>query len=203
MNLRGVRSKMIVAVSTAALAGLVATAAPANAAPSTHSASTLRGNTAVTTAPGIAVTLIRNGVLPLPILPRTGFSLGFNGGLTATYRFPITGGNPSLSPLGGDILHAGGIDFVSLRGGHLAVSNFDIDLNTATVYATKVNGASARVAILNLDASTIQVASKNGATVVTVKVTLAADAAAALKQYVGLNLPAGLPFGTAVVTLRS
>ncbi len=201
--LRGVKSKVIIAVSTAALAGLVATAAPAAATPQT--ARTNLGNTTVTTAPGVATALLGKGVLPLPILPRTGFSLGFNRGLTVSYRFPITALNgvaPDLSA--GDILHAGGIDFVSF-GGHLAVSDFDISLADGKVYATKANGASARVPVLDLVPSTLKVTQTSKTLVVRVDVTLDPVAANALNAAIpnrGLDKLAGAAFGTAVVTVN-
>lgn len=202
MTLRGVRTKLVLGVTGVALAGLVATAAPAAASP--HTSSTLRGTTAVTTAPGIATTLIGKGVLPLP-LPGTGIGIGFSGGLTVTYKFPITGGNPSLSPLGGDIFHSGGINFVSFRG-HLSIANFDINLPTAKVYATKVNGAAARVPILDLNISGLKVTTVRGATVLSgIKLYLDPAAAGVLNSTFNLGLPTdgSLLFGSATVTLRS
>jgi hypothetical protein len=202
MSLRAVRTKVIVGLSGVAVAGLVATAAPADAAAS--ATTSLRGTTAVTTAPGLATTLIGKGVLPLP-LPGTGVRLGFSGGLNVTYSFPITGGNPSLSPLGGDIRHAGGIYFVSLRH-RLAIGNFDIDLAAGKVFATKVNFADARVPILDLNLDGLQVSTKNGATVLSgVKLYLDPVAAGVLNSTFHLGLPTdgSLLFGTVLVTLRS
>jgi hypothetical protein len=195
-------SRLAIGATTALLAASLAVAAPA-AASSVHTARGLSGATTVTTAPGIATTLIGKGVLPLPILPNTGFRLGYHDGLTATYRFPITSGNPSLSGPSGDILHSGGIYFTSLRA-HLAISNFDIDLAAGKVFATKLNGAPARVAVLDLNLSTLKVTTSNGATVLSgITVTLDSEAASALDAtFANLNLPAGLAFGSATVTLR-
>ena len=196
--------RLVLAAAAATSVALVgATVAPATAAP-TQRHTGLTGTTAVTTAPGIATTLISKGVLPLPVLPSTGFRLGYDHGLTATYKFPITGGNPNLSGPSGDILHSGGINFVSFRA-HLTISNFDIDLAAGKVFATKVNGAAARVAILDLDLSGLKVSTSGNTTVLNgIKVTLDAQAATALNStFRGLNLPAGLAFGSASVTLRS
>jgi hypothetical protein len=165
----------------------------------------LRGTTAVTTAPGIAGTLVGAGVLPLPV-PPTRFRTSFSGGLTVTYGFPITSGNPTLSPPGGDILHSGGIDFVSLRGKHLGIGKFDIALAAGKIYATQVNFTAARIPVLDLDLSGLKVAHDGRVTVLS-GITLRLDpaAAGALNTTFGLSLPAdgSLVFGTATVTLRA
>jgi hypothetical protein len=197
-----VKTKLVLGVTGVALAGLVAAAAPAAA--TSHTSSTLRGTTAVTTAPGIATTLLGQGVLPLP-LPGTGIRIGFSGGLTVTYRFPITSGNADLASLSGDIFHSGGINFVSFRA-HLSIADFDINLPTAKVYATKVNGAAARVPILDLNISGLKVTSVRDATVLSgIKLYLDPAAAGAVNSTFHLSLPTdgSLLFGTATVTLRS
>ena len=79
--------------------------------------------------------------------------------LNATYTFPIYRGNPDLSGPSGDILHPGGIYFLGARG-HLSIRNFDIDLAAGKVFADRVNGAKAHVAILDLDLSGLHVASQ-------------------------------------------
>ncbi len=201
----GIRSKILLAVSAVTMAGLVASAAPAAAAPS-GVLPALRGATSVTTAPGIVTALVSKGVLPLPVTPTTGFALGSSGGQpVATYRFPIYRGNPDLSGPSGDILHLGGIYFLGARGKHLSIRNFDIDLVAGKVFANRVNGAKAHVAILDLDLSGLKVVQKDGATILNgIKVNLDADAATALNAtFSGLNLPAGLAFGTAQVVIKS
>jgi hypothetical protein len=204
LGIRTIRTKLLLAVSAVTLAGLVATAAPATAAPS-EVLPALRGATSVTTAPGIVSALVGKGVLPLPVAPKTGFRLGLPGGqLAAKYTFPIYRGNPDLSGPSGDILHEGGINFVGTHGRHLSIRTFDIDLAAGKVFANRVNGAKAHVAILDLDLAGLSVAQKNGATVLSgIKVTLDAEAAGALNAtFAGLDLPAGLGFGTAQVVLK-
>ncbi|SDJ45110.1 hypothetical protein SAMN05444157_3428 [Frankineae bacterium MT45] len=189
---------------TAMLAATLMMPTSASAAAPVKRSAALSGVTSVTTAPGIAATLLKAGILPLPVLPQTHFSLGFQHGLNVTYGFPITGGDPSLATVSGDILHSGGIYFVNLRGKHLAVTNFDIDLAAGKVYATRVNGASAKVALLDLDLSGLKVSSRTGATVLS-GITLRLDpaGAGALNSTFGVSLPTNgsLVFGTAVVTL--
>jgi hypothetical protein len=178
-------------------------ASASEARPSQHTAP--RGITAVTTAPGVASALIREGVLPLPVPPAR-FSIGHSGGLTVTYGFPITGGNPNLAGPSGDVFHAGGINFVSLRGRHLEIGRFDIALATGKIFATQVNFAPARIPVLDLDLAKLTVAQKHGATVLS-GITLRLDTAAAqaLNSTFGLSLPTdgSLVFATATVTLRS
>jgi hypothetical protein len=202
MTLHRIKARVVIAVSGMLLLGAVATATPAAAAPRPSSAA-LRGTTSVTTAPGIALALIKGGVLPLPV-PSTGFGLGFSGGLTATYRFPITGGDPNLAGPSGDILHSGGIDFVSL-GKHLEIGKFDIDLAAGKIYADQVNFKPARIPVLDLNLSGLKVATPAGSTVLSgISVKLDPAAAGALNSTFGLALPTdgSLVFGSAVVTLK-
>lgn len=206
---RGVR--MLGAATVAlgvGLAGLVG--APAASAHGTHHdhwrhKSSL-GATTVTTAPGIASTLIKAGVLPLPVLPKTGFGLSFNGGLAASYTFPITSNTANLTSVTGDILHSGGIYFVS-RSASLEVGKFDIDLVAGKVFASQVNFASGRIAVLDLDLSRLQVSTGSaGSTVLSgIGVNLDPAAAGALNATFGLGLPAdgSLRFGTARVVMRA
>ena len=204
MHFRSARPRLILALTGALLAALVATATPAVAASAPQQAARLSGTTAVTTAPGIASTLLRAGVLPLPV-PPTGFAIGYRHGLTVTYGFRITGGNPDLSGPSGDILHSGGIYFTSLHK-HLEIGRFDIDLAAGKIYATEINFAPGRIAVLDLDLSKLHVGSRNGATVLSgIGLRLDAAAAGALNATFGLALPTNgsLSFGTAVVTLRT
>ncbi|SOD72312.1 hypothetical protein SAMN05892883_1715 [Jatrophihabitans sp. GAS493] len=202
---RRLRLSLLAVISLCALLGATLMPTAANAAVPARSA-TLSGTTSVTTAPGIALTLLKAGILPLPVLPQTRFTLGFQHGLNVTYGFPITGGDPSLANVSGDILHSGGIYFASLKGKHLAVTNFDIDLAAGKVYATKVNGAAAKVALLDLDLSGLKVSTPRGATVLR-GITLRLDpaGAGALNATFGVALPTdgSLVFGSAVVQLRA
>jgi hypothetical protein len=178
---------------------------PHRAGSPTDTLPALRGTTSVTTAPGIVTALVGKGVLPLPVAPKTGFALGLSRGApVATYRFPIYRGNPDLSGPSGDILHPGGIYFLGAGGKHLSIRTFDIDLAAGKVFANRVNGAKAHVAILDLDLSGLSVIKKNGATVLSgIKVTLDAQAATALNAtFSGLNLPSGLAFGSAQVVVK-
>lgn len=171
-----------------------------------HASTHLSGATRVTTAPGIATALVKAGVLPLPVFPATRFAVGLRAGQpTASYVFPITGGDPDLAGPSGDITHRGGIDFVS-RKAHLEIGRFDIDLAAGKVFATQVNWAPGKVAVLDLDLSHLSVStSSSGATVLTgIAVRLDPAAAGALNATFGLDLPTdgSLLFGHATVTLK-
>lgn len=178
-------------------------AVSASARPASYGHSSL-GTTKVTTAPGIAVTLLKAGIAPLPQLPRTGFGVSFTRGLQVTYGFPITGSTADLAKGTGDITHAGGITFVS-RKAQLAIGNFDIDLKAGKIFATKVNGAAARVPILDLDLSTLKVTTRNGDTVLSgIGLDLDPVAASVLNKTFGIALPTdgSLRFGSGQVTLK-
>ena len=194
---------IVLALMSSVLALVVSTAGPAAATPA-HTTS-LSGTTSVTTAPGIAGTLIGAGVIPLPV-PGTSFSAGYHRGLQVTYGFRITGGNPDLAGPSGDILHSGGIYFTSLRGKHLEIGKFDIDLAAGKIFATQVNFAKTRIPVLDLGLANLKVTTK-GKTTTLAGVSLKLDpaAAGALNATFGIKLPAdgSLTFGSAVVTLRS
>lgn len=206
---RGLGITALVAVGAAAVVTLTAPAATASGATQRHrpvlthrsTSPYALGETQVTTNKGIAPALIGAGILPLPAA-NTGFRISDQGGLRATYRFPITSNTANLGSGTGDILHAGGIRFVSATA-KLEIGRFDIDLAAGKVFATVVNGAAARVPILDLDLSGLQVGQDNKATALTgIAVSLDQAAADALNATFGTQLPGGLPFGTARVVIR-
>ncbi|MEO9139254.1 MAG: hypothetical protein ABI345_09330, partial [Jatrophihabitans sp.] len=116
------RFGVITAAIATAAAATVALAPGAQARPaphwnshSSHSTSSSLGTTTVTTGRGIAATLLRAGIAPLPLLPRTGFGVSLRHGLQVSYAFPITSSTANLGTASGDILHAGGIVFASRK----------------------------------------------------------------------------------------
>jgi hypothetical protein len=201
MRLRVLRSLTIAGVAAAA-AVLIAPAGTAAAAPSTATA-LKGGTTTVTTGPGIAGTLLRNGILPLAVPPGRQ-SFGYNRGLTTSFSFPVTGGAVDLTTLAGTIEHRGGITFVNLRNGkRLTVSNFVIDTTTG-VLTGLVNRTATRVPVFTLDLSAATVSAKgNKVAVGNIDVRLTAVAAGALNQALGTQVFAGgLDLGTARTSLR-
>ena len=132
------RAAALLATGVTAL-GLVAAPAAQAHAPRTHHRSL--GTTTVTTAPGIASTLLKARIVPLPV---PGTSSASRCG--AVSRCPTASRSratpPIWAPARGDILHSGGIKFVS-RQGLLEIGKFDIDLAAGKVFATQVNFAPA------------------------------------------------------------
>jgi hypothetical protein len=169
----------------------------------TMSQSGLAGLTTVTTAPGIAKALLSAGIAPLPVKPGTKFGVARLHPLKVSYGFPVTGGNPDLTGPSGDIFHSGGINFVS-RTAKLEIGKFDIDLAAGKVYATEINHAPGRIAVLDLDLSGLQVKTTATRTVLTgITVKLDPAAAGALNATFGIALPTdgSLVFGTARVAI--
>src|SRR5689334_23732355 len=119
--MRGFRYLAVVA-AIAGLAGCATTAAsgatPHGAGAQAAAAVHLRGGaTAVTTAPGIAAALLKNGIVPLATWPGSQSVQVGQSGPAVRFAFPVTGGRVSLSPLGGQVYHRGGILFVNAKNG--------------------------------------------------------------------------------------
>jgi hypothetical protein len=189
-------------------AASASTRAPAStkAPAGTSSSVWLRGGTTtVTTAPGIALTLIENGIVPVGVAPGTEQLALVHGSAAAKFAFPVTGGRVSLSPLGGTIDHRGGILFVDYKTGkHVEVSNFIIDLTHGDLTGIVNGNPSARVALFTLSLAHAKLsASKHCLTATGITVDLTAGAAAALNGALGTTLFAGgLDLGTAATSVR-
>lgn len=201
--MRSVLRTVVAAGALAATMLVGGLAGSASAAPAT--ATPLRaGTTTVTTGPGIATTLLRNGILPLATAPgRQSFGYG-RGGLNTSFSFPVTGGAVDLTTLAGTISHRGGIKFFSLRTGRtITISDFVIDTRTGTLTA-RVNRTSTRITVFTLDLSAATVnAAGTTVKVGNIDVRLTAAAAGALNQALGTHVFAGgLDLGTARTTLR-
>jgi hypothetical protein len=185
---------------------LALTAALAGAASAESSSVRLVGDkTKFVTDPATTKVLLDNGISPQPVGP-TGFQLRQNGkGVTVRYSFPITGGSVNLSALTGTIDHSGGINFVNTNNGKsLLLTDFRIELDSATLTA-EVNGDPAvRVAILDLDFSRAKViANGRHVRVKNVDATLTETAAGALNATLGVSFfSAGIKLGTAQVCAR-
>jgi hypothetical protein len=209
--MRGFRHLAVVA-AIVGLAGSAATATAASAATS-HSAGAqaawavhLKGKaTTVTTAPGIAPALLKNGIVPLATAPGTESVVPPRSGPAVRFTFPVTGGSVSRSPLGGKIYHAGGILFVNMTNGKtIQVSQFTINLSQADLTGIVNGNPKARVPLFNLDLSHAKItAGKHMATAKGIVVKLTSIAAKALNAALGTKLfSPGLTLGTAGTVLR-
>lgn len=199
------RHRVLRSLAIAGAAATLLVAIPAGTASAAPDAATaLRGGTTtVTTGPGIAGTLLRNGILPLAVPPGRQ-SFGYDRGLTTSFSFPVTGGAVDLGTLAGTIEHRGGITFLNLRNGkRLTVSDFVIDTRTGTLTG-RVNRTATRVPVFTLDLSAATVSAAHGRVAVgNIDVRLTAVAAGALNQTLGTHVFAGgLDLGTARTSLR-
>lgn len=196
----------IIATMAGLVAGPVAAASSASASTATRSAQVrlTGGETTVTTAPGIATTLLGNGIVPIATLPGTeGAQL--DGGVAVRFAFPVTGGWLNTAKLTGTIGHKGGILFADVPAGkQIAVSDFVINIHQG-VLTGAVNGdpkVRAPLFRLNLAHATIH----KGWHYVQIRgivLTLTSTAASALNSTFGTSLfQPGLKLGTAGTVLR-
>jgi hypothetical protein len=195
---------------TGLLAGSAATAASAATSPRAGAPAAagvhLRGAaTAVTTAPGVALVLLKNGIVPLATWPGSQSVRFLKSGPAVRFRFPVTGGRVALSPLGGTIDHRGGILFINMKiGKTIEVSRFTIDLTHAELTGIVNGNPKARVPLFRLDLSHARLAAgKHIVTARGIGLKLTSAAAKALNAALGTKLfSAGLKLGTAKTLLR-
>ena len=192
------------AATATATAASAATSQPARAqaAAAVHLRS---GATAVTTAPGIAAALLTNGIVPLATWPGSQSVQAGKSGPAVRFAFPVTGGRVSLSPLGGQVYHRGGILFVNAKNGkQVEVSRFTIDLGHADLTGIVNGNPRARVPLFRLDLSHARLAAgKHIVTARGIGLKLTSAAARALNAALGTKLfSAGLNLGTASTLLR-
>ena len=211
--MRGFRYLAVATVTAGLLAGPAVTAASAApaaparpAAAQAASGAELRGGaTTVTTGPGIAAALLKNGIVPRAT-GRARESVGPGpSGPAVRFTFPVTGGRVTLSPLGGRISHRGGILFVNKNNGdRVRVSRFIVDLTHADLTGIVNGNPHARVPLFRLDLSHAKLAaSRCTITARGIGLRLTRAAARALNGALGTRLfSAGLRLGTARTLLR-
>jgi hypothetical protein len=197
----------------AAIAGLAGCAVPPASAAMSQGAGAqvaaavhLRGGaTTVTTAPGIAPALLKNGIVPHAIAPGTESVIFPKSSPAVRFTFPVTGGSVTLSPRGGNIDHAGGILFINKHNGSkIKVSQFTIDLSHADLTGIVNGNPKARVQLFSLDLSHAKLTvGKHTITARGIGLKLTSVAATALNSALGTKLfSAGLSLGTAGTRLR-
>jgi hypothetical protein len=208
--MRGLRNLAAVIAIAGLATGSAATAASAAASQpaGAHAAAAVHlrgGTTAVTTAPGIAPALLKNGIVPLATWPGTQSVLSAKSGPAARFTFPVTGGRVTLSPLGGKVRHTGGILFLNVTNGKtIEVSRFTIDLSHGDLTGIVNGNPKARVPLFRLDLSHASLAAgKHIITARGIGLRLTSAAATALNAALGTRLfSAGLKLGTAQTLLR-
>jgi hypothetical protein len=207
--MRGFRHLGAVVTIASLLTGSAATAASAatsQPARAQGAAAHVRGGTtAVTTAPGVAPALLKNGIVPFATWPGTQSVLFAQSGPAARFTFPVVGGRVTVSPLGGTIRHAGGILFVNVKNGkNVEVSRFTINLARAGLTGIVNGNPKARVPLFRLDLAHAKLtAGKHVITASGIGLKLTSVAARALNAALGSKLfSAGLNLGTARTLLR-
>ena len=208
--MRGLRHLAAVVAVTGLLTGSAVTAAWAAtsqgaAAQATAGVHLRGGTTAVTTAPGVASALLQNGIVQKAVWPGSERVLYGKNGPAVRFAFPVTGGQVTLSPLGGNIYHDGGIWFRNTRNGKtIEVSRFTIDLTHGDLTGIVNGNPAARVPLFRLGLSHANLTA--GSHLVKARgivLTLTSVAARALDAALGTRLfSAGLELGTARTVLR-
>jgi hypothetical protein len=152
------------------------------------------GATTLNLDPGTAAALTSLGVAPSVISPGSASAAGLD--------FPVTGGRIAVGTFVGQIPHSGGI---ALTAGSTRVElkNFVIIVSGTPRLTAQVGNSSTRIA-LKLDLSNIRAGVSNRTAVVRdAKVSLSAEAAAALNAAFGVTaLTEDLPLGIADVRAK-
>jgi hypothetical protein len=209
--MRAFRRLAAVTAIAGLLAGSAVTAASAAVTHSTGTAHTaaavsLRGgHTSVTTGPGIALALLKEGIVPIATPPGSQSLVFPQSGPAVRFTFPVTGGQVSLSPLGGSIVHRGGILFLNVTNGkQLQVSNFIVSLTHGNLTGIVNGNPKARVPLFKLVLTHAMItAGKHVVIARGIGLTLTTVAAKALNATLGTQLfTAGLKLGTARTILR-
>jgi hypothetical protein len=118
-----------------------------------------------------------------------------------TFAFPIVGGKVDKDPLGGKIVHSGGLSF-SADSEKVVVKRFVIDLDRSVLTA-KVAGTGQRIALLRLGAPEDVKVSSERIVLKGVDAKLTAQAAKALNEAFDTDLFAGgLLIGEATVNAK-
>ena len=163
------------------------------------------GHTSVTTAPGLAGVLPKNGIVPIATLPGIEGAGKGTGGVFVRFSFPVTGGKVNLAKLTGTIGHRGGILFLDqATGKEIAVSDFVINIGKGVLTAIVNGNPKARVPLLRLGLGGAKIkASKHAAWISGIVVRLTKTAAGALDATFGTTLfKPGLELGTASTFVR-
>ncbi len=206
--MRKLRYLAAVVAVTGLLTGSAVTAASAATSPGAAARGAagvhLRGGTtAVTTAPGVASALLRSGIVPKAVWPGSERVLHGKNGVAVRFAFPVTGGRVTLSPLGGNIYHDGGIVFRNTKNGKtIEVSRFTIDLTRGDLTGIVNGNPAARVPLFRLSHAKLAVC-RHLVKAQGIVLTLTPVAAKALNAALGTKLfSAGLELGTARTVLR-
>jgi hypothetical protein len=196
----GMSAPALVTLASAIVA-LVVLALSANTAQSSerHNGKTveLSGKTWLKIDKGTAAALSDAGVK----VEATGAAVGPTAKRPYTFAFPIVGGKVDKDPLGGKIVHSGGLSF-SADSESVVVKRFVIDLDRAVLTA-KVAGTGQRIDLLRLGAPEGVKVGSERIVLRGVEAKLTAQAAAALNEAFDTDLFAGgLLIGEATIIAK-
>jgi hypothetical protein len=190
------------ALVTLAIAALVVLALSATAAQSAerHNGNTIAlsgGKTWLKMDKGTAAALSDADVK----VEATGAAVGPSAKRPYTFAFPIVGGKVDKDPLGGRIVHSGGLSF-SADSESVVVKRFVIDLDRG-VLSAKVAGTGQRIALLKLGAPEGAKVGAGRIVLRGVDAKLTAQAAKALNEALDTDLfEGGLLIGEATVIAK-
>ena len=157
----------------------------------------LGGKTWLKVDKGTAAALSDEGVK----VEATGAAVGPTAKRPYTFAFPIVGGKVDKHPLGGKIVHSGGLSF-SADSEKVVVKRFVIDLDRS-VLSAKVAGTGQRIALLRLGAPEGVKVGSERIVLKGVDAKLTAQAATALNEALDTDLFAGgLLIGEATVNAK-
>lgn len=189
---------LLVALAVTAL--VVGTASPAQAAPVTL---TKGGSTTITTAPGVAATLLQQGIVAYTTgKGRT--TVVTSPALAVSYAFPVSGGTVDLDNFVGTVNHRGGLVLVNVKKlKPLAVTDFVYDLEASTLSA-RVEGTSTRVALFDIVAGNAEtIFNPKNITLRGLELRVSEAGAAAVNSALGTTFfTPGLSFATATTVLN-
>src|ERR687898_868759 len=196
----GLSAAALVTLASAIVA-LVVLALSANTAQSTErhngNAVELSGKTWLKIDKDTAAALKDAGVK----VEATGAAVGPTAKRPYTFAFPIVGGKVDKDPLGGKIVHSGGLSF-SADSEKVVVKRFVIDVDRG-VLTTKVAGTGQRIALLRLGAAEGAKVGAGRIVLRGVDAKLTAQAAKALNEAFDTNLfEGGLLIGEATVIAK-
>jgi len=196
---------MVAGLVAGPVAGAVSASAATRAPASAGQVWLTGGDTSVTTAPGIAATLLGHGIVPIATLPGTAGAQIGSGGVAVRFTFPVTGGWLNAAQLRGTIWHQGGILFLDpATGKQIEVSDFVISVHQGVLTAEVNGNPKVRVPLLwlSLAHATIH-AGWHYVQINGIVLTLTGTAASALDATFGTTLfKPGLELGTASTLLR-
>lgn len=189
------------------IAGFIAALMIGAGAPAQAASLTLDkgGSTAITTAPGVGVELIRNGLAAYTSGGASTTIKCINNDLQATYKFPVSGGTLDTSAFTGTVQHKGSLSFVNVSEfRQLTITDLHYEV-APQVISGRIAGTQNRVALFDVDSGELDILVGQGNYTLTgLKLKVSAAGATALNDGLETDFfTAGYLFATSVTTVNS